>query len=80
MAETIQMTNEQALKLEIFRLVDHDTTAAEKAIEFVAASHLNFELFKDGYSKALVEPTPVARTEKSIREAKQALDLFTPGA
>jgi len=41
-----QLTEIQQMNLEIFRLVQSDTAAAEKAIQFVDGKQLNFELFK----------------------------------
>ncbi|WP_286933876.1 DUF2560 family protein [Leclercia sp. UBA5958] len=76
MAETTLMTDAQKLKLEVFRMVMNDSAATEKAIEFIAGSELNFELFKDAYAKTATEPTALAKTEKAIREAKEVLDLF----
>lgn len=76
MAEIIEMTDEQAMNLELLRLVQNDTAAAEKAIAFVAGSKLNLELFKDQYQLASSETTPISRAEKAIREAKEALMLF----
>lgn len=80
MAEITQMTEVQQMNLEILRLVQSDTAAAEKAITFVGGNKLNYELFKDQYQLAGAENTPVSRTDKAIREAKEALTLFTAGA
>ncbi|MDA3131697.1 DUF2560 family protein [Atlantibacter subterraneus] len=80
MPEITELTESQLMNLDILRMVMFDTAAAQKAIEFIQGSKLNFELFKDHYAMAIVEPTPVARTEKAIREAKEALDLFSTGA
>ncbi|EPF6610203.1 DUF2560 family protein [Klebsiella aerogenes] len=77
MAEITALTELQQMKLDIFRMVQNDTAAAEKAIIFVAGSQLNFELFKDQYYLATAETTPINRAEKAIREAKEALDLFS---
>lgn len=71
-----ELTEIQTMKLGIFRMVQGDTAAAEKAIEFVNGSKLNLELFTDAYVKAQTEVTALARTEKAIREAKESLDLF----
>lgn len=79
MADITQMTDAQKLKLEVNRLVMNDSAATEKAIEFIAGNELNFELFKDQYHLAGAEVSPVSRTDKAIREAKEALDLFTAG-
>ena len=76
MAETTLMTDAQKLKLEVFRMVMNDSAATEKAIEFIAGSELNFELFKDAYAKTATEPSALAKTETAIREAKEVLDLF----
>ncbi|WP_442977234.1 DUF2560 family protein [Salmonella enterica] len=80
MAEITALTELQQMNLDILRLVQSDTAAAEKAIAFVAGSKLNFELFKDQLVLAQGEGTALARAEKAIREAKEALDLFTAGA
>lgn len=80
MAEITEMTDVQQMNLEILRLVQSDTAAAEKAITFVDGNKLNYELFKDQYQLAGAENTPVSRTDKAIREAKEALTLFTAGA
>ncbi|EBM2455353.1 DUF2560 family protein [Salmonella enterica] len=80
MAEITALTELQQMNLDILRLVQSDTAAAEKAITFVSGSKLNFELFKDQLVLASGEGTALARAEKAIREAKEALDLFTAGA
>lgn len=80
MPEITEMTDVQQMNLEILRLVQNDTAAAEKAITFVSGNKLNYELFKDQYQLAGAEISPVSRADKAIREAKEALDLFTPGA
>ena len=79
MAEITELTDLQQMNLEILRLVQSDTAAAEKAIQFVNGNKLNFELFKDQLVLAQGEGTSLNRAEKAIREAKEALDLFTPG-
>lgn len=76
MPDITQMTDAQKLKLEVYCMVMNDSAATEKAIEFIAGSELNFELFKDAYNKTGSEPTALAKTEKAIREAKEVLDLF----
>lgn len=75
--ELTELTELQQMNLEILRLVQSDTAAAEKAITFVKGSKLNFELFKDQLVLAAGEGTALARTEKAIREAKETLDLFS---
>lgn len=72
----IEMTELQAMNLEIFRMVQNDTAAAEKAIVFVAGDKLKYELFKDGYTRAQNEGAPVSRVDKAIRTAEEAFDLF----
>ncbi|MGV4048796.1 DUF2560 family protein [Citrobacter freundii] len=47
MAEITALTELQQMNLDILRLVQSDTAAAEKAITFVAGNKLKFELFKD---------------------------------
>jgi hypothetical protein len=76
MPDITQMTEAQKLKLEVYRLVMNDSAATEKAIEFIASSELNFELFKDAYAKTANENTALAKTEKAIRIAKEVKDLF----
>ncbi|ENI1269573.1 DUF2560 family protein, partial [Escherichia coli] len=39
-----------------------------------------FELFKDQLVLAAAQPTPVSRVDKAVREAQEALTLFTAGA
>jgi len=79
MAEITQITDAEQMNLEILRLVQSDTAAAEKAITFVAGRKLNYELFKDQYQLAGAETTPLNRTDKAIKEAKEALLLFSVG-
>lgn len=74
--EIIGMTDVQAMNLEIFRLVMSDTTAASKAIAFVAGERLKYELFRDSYANASSDESIVSRTEIAIRKATEALDLF----
>lgn len=76
MTAITELTDVQQMNLELLRLVQSDTAAAEKAIAFVAGIKLNYELFKDQYTLATAESTPLSRTEKAIREAKEALTLF----
>ena len=79
MAEINELTDLQQMNLDILRMVQSDTAAAEKAIAFVAGQRLIFELFRDQLRLAAAETTSLARAEKAIREAKEALDLFTSG-
>lgn len=80
MAEITELTDLQQMNIEILRMVQSDTAAAEKAIQFVSGQRLNYELFKDQLALAAAETTSLARAEKAIREAKETLDLFTTGA
>lgn len=72
----IELTTSQQIRLEILRLVMNDTAAAQKAIEFIGDNSLQFELFKDQYKLVQTESGVVARTDKAIRNAKEALSLF----
>lgn len=72
----IPITEQQALRVELLKLVNYDETAAPKAIAFVADSELNFSLFKDAYEKAHLEPTPNAKTDVAITEATQRLAII----
>ncbi|WP_223664223.1 DUF2560 family protein [Serratia sp. JSRIV002] len=74
--EITEMTELQAMNLDIFKLVLSDTAAAEKAITFIAGDKLRYELFKDAYARVQSETGVVARTEKAIRLAEEAQDLF----
>ena len=76
MAEVTQMTEKQHLNLELYRLVMKDTAAAKKAMEFVAGNQLKAELFRDAYTLATAETGAVARTDKAIQTATEALALF----
>lgn len=80
MAEITALTELQQMNLDILRLVQSDTAAAEKAITFVAGNKLKFKLFKDQLVLAAAQPTPVSRVDKAVREAQEALTLFTAGA
>lgn len=72
----IPITEQQALRVELLKLVNYDETAATKSIAFVADSELNFGLFKDAYEKAHLEPTPNAKTDVAITEATQRLAII----
>lgn len=76
MSEIIRITEQQTLRLQLMKLVSYDETAAPKAIAFVADSELNFNLFKDAYEKAHLEPTPNAKTDVAITEANQRLAII----
>lgn len=70
------LTPQQATRLELLRLVMNDTAAAQKAIEFVGDDLLKLELFKDHYALVQTGIGVVARTDKAVREAQEALSLF----
>lgn len=72
----IQMTELQAMNLEIFRMVMSDTAAGEKAITFIGGDQFKYELFKDAYAKAQVEGQPVSRVDKAIKLTEEALTIF----
>lgn len=72
----IPITEQQALRVELLKLVNYDETAAPKAIAFVADSELNFNLFKDAYERAHQEPTPNTKTDVAITEATQRLAII----
>jgi hypothetical protein len=76
MAEIIQVTEINEMNLSIYRLVMRDTAAAKKAIAFVAGDKLKLELFTDGYTLATGETGVVARTDKAIQIATEAMALF----
>lgn len=76
MSEFKEISNAEALNLEILRLVMSDRAAAQKAIEFVSGNQLKLELLKDQYQIAGTEPTPLGRVEKAIRNVNESLDLF----
>lgn len=74
----IQMTELQAMNLEIFRLVMRDTAAGEKAITFVNGDQFKYELFKDAYTQAQTETAPVSRVDKAIKLTEEALEILQP--
>lgn len=79
MADITQITDVNELNLSLYRLTQRDTAAAKKAIAFVGGDKLKHELFIDGYALAASEPV-VARTDKAIQIATEALALFNTGA
>ncbi|WP_313109091.1 DUF2560 family protein [Atlantibacter sp.] len=80
MADINQITEINELNLSLYRLVMRDTAAAKKAIAFVDSDRLKMELFTDGYAQATGETGVVARTDKAIQIATEALALFNTGA
>ncbi|WP_250602213.1 DUF2560 family protein [Serratia marcescens] len=75
-----EMTEEQKLKLEIYSLVQFSNAAAEEAFAFIGTDRMKLELFKIRYNANTANGDSVTRAVTSVREAKEALDLFTPGA
>lgn len=71
-----EMTEEQSMNLEVFKLVQSDTAAGEKAITFIGGNKLKYELFKDAYTRVQTEPGVVGRVDKAIKMAEEALGLF----
>jgi hypothetical protein len=71
-----EMTEEQAMNLEVFKVVQSDTAAGEKAITFIGGNKLKYELFKDAYTRVQTEPGVVGRVDKAIKMAEEALGLF----
>ncbi|HII2431290.1 TPA: DUF2560 family protein [Escherichia coli] len=76
MKKIIPITEFNEISLELYRMVLRDTAAAKKAIQFVGGDKLRFELFTDGYTLATGETGVVARTDKAIQVATEALALF----
>ncbi|PHM51525.1 DUF2560 family protein [Xenorhabdus sp. KK7.4] len=71
-----ELTSSQQMRLDVLRLVMNDTAAAQKAIEFIGDNTLKFELFKDQYKLVQTESGVVARADKAVRNAQEALSLF----
>ena len=66
-----EMTEEQAMNLEVFKLVQSDTAAGEKAITFIGGNKLKYELFKDAYTRVQTEPGVVGRVTRPSRWQKR---------
>ncbi|ELZ1062690.1 DUF2560 family protein [Escherichia coli] len=80
MAEIIPMTEEQKFKLEIYRLLSKNNSAAEEAFAFIGADELKLELFKIHFQSGGANSDITTRTIEAVRKSKEALDLFTTGA
>ncbi len=80
MAEIIPMTEEQKLKLEIYRLLSKNNSAAEEAFQFIGTDELKLELFKIHFQSGGANSDITIRTFEAVRKSKEALDLFTTGA
>ena len=76
MKKIIPISEFNEINLELYQMVLRDTAAAKKAIQFVSGDKLKFELFTDGYTLATSETGVVARTDKAIQTATEALALF----
>ena len=77
-----QLTQEQASRLAVLRLVKNDSAAAGLAIKFVGDDPLKLELFSDRYKEETVNEGngyPVDRVSavtRAIDKAKHDLHLF----
>ncbi|QHJ82095.1 MAG: hypothetical protein [Caudoviricetes sp.] len=76
MADIVEITPEQQLKLDVLNLFNNDPAAAGEALDFIGVSRLNFKLVVDQLPNAQAEQTPVARAVKAVSLAKSALTLF----
>lgn len=76
MAEVTQITSAQQLKLDLLTVVSNDAAAFDKAVSFVGVDELKFELFKKCYEQAHMQPTPLAKADEAVTEAKQRLALI----
>ena len=72
----VQVTDLQAMRLALLRLVQNDPAAYKASSEFVGDQAIKFELFQDCYTQAHMEPTAVAKTLSAIAEAEQRLSLI----
>lgn len=79
MAEITEMTEEQKFKLEIYKLVQNQNAAAEKAFAFIGTDQMKLELFKIHYAAGATIGDATTRSIEATRKAKEALDLFTTG-
>lgn len=72
----IQVTDLQAMRLELLRLVQNDPAAYKGASDFIGDQAIKYEVFKDCYLQAHHEPTAIAKTLSAIAEAEQRLLLI----
>lgn len=79
MAEITELTPEQEFRLEVYNLVLNKNSAAEEALAFVGNDKLKLELFKIHFQAQAATADPTTRTIEAVRNAKEALDLFTTG-
>ncbi len=73
---TTELTLSQQLRIELLAVLDYDTAAAAKAIDFVQDDPLKYQLFTKQYNRVITETGPVEKTIKAIQEATEALVLF----
>jgi hypothetical protein len=76
MSGTVEITPAQTIRLRLLELVNYDTAAAAKAIEFVGDDALKNAIFQQQFSRVYTESEIVAKTVKAIQESKEALALF----
>jgi len=76
MPDIIQITEAQALKLDLLLVVSNDATAFKKASEFVGFDMLKFALFKTCYYQANLQPTPATKADEAVTEAEQRLNIM----
>ena len=76
MTDIIQITDAQALKLDLLTVVSNDATAFKKASEFVGNGMLKFSLFKTCYEQAHMQPTPATKADEAVTEAEQRLNIM----
>lgn len=83
MSEITKMTEQQEFSLAVLRMLGNETASAKKANDFINGSALNFELFRDSYSKELDSgdgstlPEAIsARVDVAIESAKHKLTVF----
>lgn len=77
----MELTEQQKIRLAIYKLVGADKAAAEKAIEFVNDDPLRYEVFIDRYGRVTTEYEyqqngPVAKVLKACSDAEDTLLLF----
>ncbi|CAI1702230.1 Protein of uncharacterised function (DUF2560) [Serratia proteamaculans] len=76
MSETVEITQGQSIRLRLLMLVGYETTAAAKAIEFVADDPFKANLFEQQFNRTTEFTDVISRTMKAIQESKEALPLF----
>lgn len=72
MAEIIPMTEEQKFKLEIYRLLSKNNSAAEEAFAFIGADQLKLELFKLHTTMAVqIQTSHLALSKRCVNRRKR---------